>query len=204
MKKYFYKIFTASNGEDALKIYNDKKPDIILLDIIMPKLNGVEVASQIRINDDSTPIIFLTAHSQKDKLLKAIDLQISSYIIKPFGIEELKSSIFKVIEKLDIENCKLRLDDNYIWDKETNELFYKNKQIMITKNEIQLINLLLENKAKFLSVNNIALYVGESCDETIQNNIVQLISRFKKKTRDKIKNNDFFIENSYGNGYRIK
>lgn len=66
----------------------------------MPKSTGLEVASKIRKVDIKTPIIFLTAHSDKDMLLQAINLQVSSYVIKPFKIKELKDSIIKAREKI--------------------------------------------------------------------------------------------------------
>ncbi len=204
LKRYFYKIYTASNGEEALELYNKYNPDMLLLDINIPKINGLEVAKQIRNNDNTTPIVFLTAHSDKDKLLTAIELQVSSYIIKPFKIEELKKTIFKVIEKIDIENSKLKLDNNFLWDKESSELYYKNNLFVLTKNETALIKLLLTHKSTFLTVNEIALDIGDHNIDTANNNIVQLISRFKKKIKKHINSDTFFLENRYGNGYRIK
>ncbi|MEA3289969.1 MAG: response regulator transcription factor [Campylobacterota bacterium] len=205
LKRYFSKIYTATNGESALDIYNTNQPDIILLDVNIPKLNGLEVASRIRETDEKTPIIFLTAHSEKDKLLKAITLQVSSYIIKPFKIQELKDNIFNVIKKINVSNSKLQLLNNFIWDKETYELFYFDEQIDITKNEILLIKLLLANRSRFLTVNEILIEICDKKDEvTGTNNIVQLISRFKKKVRKQTNSEDFFIENIYGGGYRLR
>ncbi|MCK5111499.1 MAG: response regulator transcription factor [Arcobacteraceae bacterium] len=204
LKRYFYKVYTATNGEMALNSYNDYHPDIILLDINIPKLNGLEVASKIRESNKNTPIIFLTAHSDKDKLLKAINLKVSSYIIKPFKIQELKEIIFKVIKEIDIENCKIQLADGFIWDKDSYELFYENNQIALTKNEILLIKLLLTNRSKFLTVNEILLEICTNNNDSIGNNIVQLISRFKKKIQKQLQNDKFFIENTYGSGYKIK
>ncbi len=202
LKKYFKDIYTAIDGNEALKVYKKEKPSIILLDINIPKLNGLEVAIKIRETDTTTPIIFLTAHSEKNMLLKAIDLQVSSYIIKPFKIEELKDTISKVIEKVGYVN--LELENNFSWNSEVSELYYKNKQVTITKNEILLINLLLEHKTRYLTVNEISLEVCTSENDMMGNNVVQLISRFKKKVKKQIKNDKFFIQSSYGNGYRIK
>ncbi|MEA2016846.1 MAG: response regulator transcription factor [Campylobacterota bacterium] len=202
LKKYFKNIYTASDGEEALKVYKNKKPNIILLDINIPKLNGLDVASKIRESDITTPIIFLTAHSEKNMLLQAIDLQVSSYIIKPFKIEELKETIFKIIDKVGYVN--LKLENNFSWNDETSELYYKEKQVNVTKNEIVLIKLLIENRSRYLSVNQISNEVCISENDALGNNVVQLISRFKKKLKKQINSDKFFIQSSYGNGYRIK
>lgn len=204
LKRYFSNIYSATNGEDALFVYNEQKPDIILLDINIPKLNGLKVASKIRETDEQTPIIFLSAHSEREKLLKAVNLQVSSYIIKPFKIDELKEVIFKIIKKLDINTDNIELSSDFIWDKNSCELFYQDEKIVLTKNEILLISLLLENKSRFLTVHDVSLEISINEVDQTGNNIVQLISRFKKKVKKQINNDDFFIENTYGSGYRIK
>ncbi|MEA3512083.1 MAG: response regulator transcription factor [Campylobacterota bacterium] len=204
LKRHFGEVYKAIDGQQALDIYKEKKPDIILLDINIPKINGLKVAANIREIDEETPIIFLSAHSEKDKLLEAIELQVSSYMIKPFKIQELKDVILKNIEKVKLNKNIINLDENFIWSKDTYELYYKDIQIATTKNEILLIKILLENKGNYLTVNEIAFDICTSEKDSIGNNIVQLISRFKKKIIQYINSEEFFIENRYGNGYRIK
>ncbi len=204
LERYFSKVYTAINGQDALDIYNKNKPDIILLDINIPKISGLEVASQIRKNDETTPIIFLTAHSERDKLLKAISLQVISYIVKPFKIKELKDIMVKLIQKIDIKSDMITLENNFVLNISTYELFYNQQQISLTKNEILLVKILFLNRSRYLTAGEIALDICTNDNDTTENNIVQLISRFKKKVLKLIKTNSFFIENTYGSGYRIK
>ncbi len=204
LSKYFSKIYSATDGQAAFDSYVEHGPDIILLDINIPKLNGLELASKIRENDNETPIIFLTAHSEKDKLLKAIDLQVSSYIIKPFKIQELKDNIKKVLKRIEISNHKVHLDNNFIWNIESYELFYKETQIALTKNEILLIKTLVANKSRFFTSSELSLELCINEEDVTGHNTTQLISRFKKKISKQINSDHFFIENIYGNGYRIK
>ncbi len=204
LKKYFSKIYSAVDGLDAFDSYIKHDPDIILLDINIPKLNGLELASKIREKDNETPIILLTAHSEKKKLLKAIDLQISSYIIKPFKIQELKDNITKVLKRIEISNNKVRLDNNFSWNTNSYELFYKDTQIALTKNEILLIKILIENRSRFLTSSELSLEICTSEEDITGHNTTQLISRFKKKISKQINSDYFFIENIYGSGYRIK
>jgi DNA-binding response OmpR family regulator len=204
LKRHFNKVYSAIDGKEALESYNLNQPDIILLDINIPYINGLEVASKIREDNKTIPIIFLTAHSEKEKLLKAINLHVESYIIKPFKISELKENIVKAIEKIEETKTKISLSDDFVWNKDVCELFYKDQQISLTKNEISLIEILILNRSRFLTAQEISLDISCNEDDITGNNIVQLISRLKKKVKKQLQNDKFFIENIYGGGYRIK
>ncbi|RZK38595.1 MAG: response regulator transcription factor [Pedobacter sp.] len=84
-----FKVRLCPNGAVALKLYNELKPDIVVLDIMMPVLDGFAVAKQIRLNDKHTPIIFLTAKSQVKDLVAGFELGANDYLKKPFSVEEL-------------------------------------------------------------------------------------------------------------------
>ena len=95
LKRHFSEITIAKDGEKALELFEEKKPDIIILDINIPKINGLKVAAKIREVNKKIPIIFLTAFSDKENLLQAINLHAFSYLIKPFKIDELINAINK-------------------------------------------------------------------------------------------------------------
>ena len=204
LNRYFVEVYTATNGDDAYDLYVKHSPSILLLDINMPKSTGLEVASKIRKVDIKTPIIFLTAHSDKDMLLQAINLQVSSYVIKPFKIKELKDSIIKAREKIMKKNNKVILENSFIWDGGIGELYYKTKEIQLTKKVNLLIQLLFKNRSQFLNIDEIYYEVSDNKNEDGSNSIVQLISRLKKKIKKTIRSEKFFIENVYGMWYRIK
>ncbi|MEA2099367.1 MAG: diguanylate cyclase [Campylobacterota bacterium] len=92
-------IYTATDGVDALKIYNESKVDIILLDINMPNMSGLDVLREIRKKDDKTQVVLISANSDSQTFVKAINLGISGYIIKPYNPKELKEMITKIAEK---------------------------------------------------------------------------------------------------------
>lgn len=205
LRNLFSEIYKAKNGEQALELYKEHKPDIILLDINMPKVDGMEVAMKIRQEDETTPIIFLSAHSETQRLLNAIDIGAFSYVIKPFRIEELKKPILKLLDKQENKGSLEELGDDYFWDKNSEELFYKKEKISITKNEMLLTKLLIKNRNRFLSAQDIAYDLYEQIGKEFElNNIVQLISRFRKKVLNDLNIEKFFIENIYGSGYKIK
>ena len=201
---YFESSYTAQDGEKALEVYNDKKPDIVLLDINLPLMNGLDVAKKIRETDLQTPIVMITAYSDKDKLLNAINIGVSAYIIKPFKIEEIKQVIEKLIKK-ELEKSKNSLDTEFKWNLYNEQLIYKNQEISLTKNEIILMKLLFENRQNFFTAQELAIDIFLDIQKRDDaNNATQLISRFRKKIMQTLEIDTFFIENVYGAGYRLK
>ncbi len=89
-------LYTASNGEDGLALYKERKPDIVISDIRMPKMDGLEMAKEIKKLDSDINIVFTTAHSESSYLLEAIELQVEGYLLKPVQ----KKSMINLIKKL--------------------------------------------------------------------------------------------------------
>ena len=83
-------VFTATNGEEALEKYSKYKPDIILTDINMPKLDGIEFIEEIRKLEKKTKVIILTSHTETKYLLRAIELHLVTYLLKPVKMDKLK------------------------------------------------------------------------------------------------------------------
>ncbi len=107
----FEYIIVRENGEEGLKAFKEEKPDIVISDILMPKMTGHQMAEEIRKVDDDIPIIFTTAHSDSEHLLRAIELGITHYVIKPIDREKLfsaleKSRKFVLLEK-ELENSRV-------------------------------------------------------------------------------------------------
>lgn len=203
LKDYFSEIYTAQDGEEAISKYATHKPDIVLLDINIPKKNGLEVARIIREEDQETPILFLTAYSDRGKLLDAINLGVSAYLVKPFKVDELKDAIKKIIVKREPKS-HIELGNGFLWNHDTNKLLYKSNELTLTKKEAELINILNNNKQKFLSACEIASEISlQNIKDPKCNNAVQLLSRFKNKVLNSFETEQFFILNVYGMGYKL-
>jgi len=206
LKRLFKEVYIAQDGEEALKLFYEKNPDVVILDINIPKVDGLKVASKIRKENSEIPIIFITAHSENDKLLKAINLQTYSYLVKPIKVHELNNIILKCIKSVldkKEKNPNKILADGFEWNQDKTTLFYKNIRIPLTKNEVILTEFFIKNSNKIFTIEDIIEYCFY--DEDMKNNsVIQLISRFKKKTADIINSKDFFIENIYNKGYRLK
>ena len=126
LKMFFKDVYEASDGKEGYEVYKEKKPDILILDINMPKLSGLELLKKIRQDDSKTKAIMLTAHSDANLLLEAVELKLTKYLIKPISRDELKESLNLVVSELDNyfnENNKiLQLKDGCCWDKDLEEL----------------------------------------------------------------------------------
>lgn len=205
LKRHFCEIIVAQDGEEALQCFENNSIDIVLLDIYIPKIDGLKLASLIRKRNKKIPIIFLTAYSDTKKLLEAINVRAYKYIIKPFMIEELIETINickEDIFKQERANHIKILSDNFMWNQEKKELFFENSKIPLTKNEIMLIDLFVRYNNKTFSIEDINECIFNNNIKT--NSIIQLISRLKKKTTSVTKSNAFFIENIYSDGYKLK
>lgn len=144
-ESYFKTVYSASDGHEALDLYKRHSPDVVILDINMPKINGLEVARRIRQNDTKTRIIMMSAHSEKELLLQATEIDMSRYLIKPVAPYDLKQVLDKVASELISTSNNLnenRLD--YVIEKEG--LIYKNKLLIeLSKSERIALTLLIKN-----------------------------------------------------------
>ena len=190
----FFSVVIASNGEDGLKKFKSFKPDIIITDIMMPFCDGLEMTLQIKELDESIPIIVLSAHSDKEQLLKAIDLGINKYFIKPFDPEELLEHINKLALKLNKQK-QSKLKEDFIFDNNSLSLYKNNISIELTKREKEFFYLMIKNK------NNLVL------SQTIKNKLWdedvndEVLRTFIKRVR--IKTSKDLIENISGQGYLV-
>ena len=99
LDKFYGKTLIASNGEDAILKLKDEKIDLIISDINMPKMDGLEFLEKLRNYDSSMPFIFVTARDEPDMMFKAIQLDIDNYVLKPIDLQNLLFIIDTIIEK---------------------------------------------------------------------------------------------------------
>jgi DNA-binding response OmpR family regulator len=204
LKQHFTNVITANNGRTALELYNEHKPNIALLDISIPYINGLNLASKIREKDSDIEIIILTAYSEKEKLIQAVNLQLFAYLIKPIQYEDFDKVINNILKKLH-KNDYLFLTNDFKWNKNTKELFYCHTKIKLTNKEHAIVSLLCQYPHQYFSPYNIALEIAkeDNLEERKSNTMIQLLSRFKNKTLKELNIKHFFIENIYGAGYKL-
>ncbi|WP_198305802.1 response regulator transcription factor [Arcobacter vandammei] len=194
IKELFFKVGIAKDGEEGLKKFHSFKPDIIISDITMPNLDGLEMCKRIR-EISNIPIIILSAYSQQERLLKAIDIGVSKYFIKPFDIENFIEYLKELSNKIDLEK-RFILKDGFIFMKKSISLYKDDILINLTKREREFINLLILNKNELVNLNSIKnlLWTEEKIsDERVRT----FIKRLRVKTSKEL------IENISSQGYMI-
>ncbi len=204
LRDYFDEIFVVNDGQEALQTYYDKRPDIVILDISMPQIDGLEVARKIREKDENLPIIMLTGHSDRERLLDAVNLKLEAYLVKPVDYTKLNDILDKTIEKIS-ETSIIPFRKELIWDAQTQILRYKNRALKLTKKEKLTIEVLAQNLNKYVSNDALIYHVwdDEIPDESHDNKLIQLIYRLNKKIYEQTDYNEKLVENSYTLGYRI-
>lgn len=202
LNRLFKEVYSVSNGEEALKQYEKNRPDILLLDINMPKINGLEVAKSIRQKDKKTRIIILTAHLEQDKLLFAAELNLTKYLPKPISRSELKNALNDAVSQL--QELKQDLDliileEGYVWNKNSKKLKAHDSDIKLTKYEILLLELLGSAVNRIFTLDEISLHLWSDVEdlETNTTKLKDIIKRIRKKLPKNA------IENVYGAGYKL-
>ena len=190
----FFSVVIAKDGIEGLKKFKTFKPDIIITDIMMPLCDGLDMTIKIKELDSFIPIIILSAHSDKEKLLKAIDVGISKYFIKPFDPKEVIEHINKIAPNLHKQKQVL-LKEDFIFDNNTMSLYKDNSLITLTKREKEFLFLLIKNKNTIVSNQYIkeVLWDEEVNDERLRT----FIKRLRLKTSKSI------VENISAQGYLI-
>ncbi|EOI4812002.1 butyrate response regulator transcription factor BumR, partial [Campylobacter coli] len=192
----FSKVIGAQNGDEGLKKFKKFKPDLVITDIAMPIMDGLDMAREIKEISDDVPIVVLSAYSEKERLLRSIDIGIDKYLIKPVDIEEL----FKVLDCLVGEkieaNMLVKISEEYQFNKTKRTLIHNGKEIVLTKKELAFISLLLKQPGVLVLHEDIKknVWIGEHVSDTA-------VRTFIKRVRDKV--GEDFIKNVPSLGYKI-
>jgi DNA-binding response OmpR family regulator len=206
LEKFFNKIIIASNGEVAFeKIKAESKIDLIISDINMPKMDGLQFLEELR-KHNSIPFIFLTARNESDKMLKAIQLEVDNYILKPIDLQNLLKVINKIVEKLyknyllTEKDLHIKLAENLFWNKTNKTLTLGKEFIKLTKKELLFLEILLNDTNKIHNFEDIIsiLWEEDFIEKDYLSNLKNIISRLRNKIPM------LEIENLYGMGYKIK
>ena len=199
LKDYFAQFYTATNGEDAYKIFFKQKIDVLLVDIELPKMNGIELIHKIRQESKETHIVVISAYTENDYFLSCIEHKIDKYIIKPLTSRKIKQLLEKLESEFynNINNNMTILDDEFSFDHNTSQLLFNNNVIKLTKKEKELFQLLLEYRNSLLSSITIELEIWPELASS-DTRVRSLISRLRAKLNHK------FIETSSSEGYIFK
>ncbi|MBS4535398.1 response regulator transcription factor [Clostridium sp. D2Q-14] len=209
LEKNEYKVITAYDGKEAYEKAIKEMPDLILLDIMLPILDGIEVCKKIK-KDEKTediPIIMLTAKGEEMDKVIGLEIGADDYITKPFGVRELIARIKAVLRRSknikyqdkNLDNKKIKID-NIIIDIEKHEVTVNNEIKELTLKEFELLAILANNRGKVLSRNYLLdkIWGYEFYGET------RTVDVHIRHLRKKLNINNNLIETIRGVGYKIK
>ncbi len=176
----FKNVMIAKDGEEAFQMYEEKKPDILLIDIMMPKKDGLKLAKQIRQNDYNIPIVVLTSFVDRNLLMKSVNLSLDGYLVKPAGLNTITDTICKAIKRKSIDLKILKIAEGTYYNHGTKELTKNGKKISLGVKEQEFFELLLNNYTKTVTKEKIehTLWIDKpACDSALK----FLVSRLRKK-----------------------
>jgi len=201
LDRYFEHIYEAQDGKEAYRIYLDKKPDIMIIDINIPYINGLDLLQKIRLHDHTTRAIMLTAHQDSSYLLKATELKLSKYIIKPASRNDLRLAIEKAVDEL--ENFRVQtksivlLKENHRWLSDTQELYCGSSSIALTNQERQLLSILFSDSNRVFTYDEIIISLWDDYENDKKDSLKTLVKNLRRKLPKES------IKNVFGVGYQI-
>lgn len=194
-------VFLAEDGEQAVEIYKKKQPDILVLDVMMPKKDGFSVAEDIRKENKRIPIIFLTAKSQTSDVLEGFHKGGNDYLKKPFSIEELIVRIKALLDRIEIKsNVDHITIGKYIFNLTKQTLEIDNNIEQLTHREAELLFYLFEKKNEILDRSFILNKLWGNDDFFNARSMDVFISKLRKKLK---KDETIQILNVRGFGYKL-
>ncbi len=211
LEEIFSLVHVAVDGKDGLEKYinfykeNGHHYDVVLSDINMPNMNGIDLIKAIYKQNSKQLTLVLSAHNENEYLMELINIGIRQFILKPLDYNNFLDVIYKVNRDISFEKNKeeikntIILSKDLIWNKLTEELLENNKVIKLTKKESLLISLLLRCPEKTYTNEEILMILwADDFDKSPDiTNLKNIISRLRKKIPS------LNIENIYGFGYKI-
>ena len=202
LKQANYSIDSCRNGEEAYDFFTAAEYDLVILDIMMPKLDGLSVLQKIRLSGSKVPVLLLTAKDSIEDRVKCLDSGANDYLIKPFAMEELLARIRVLLRKpgttpnnlLQVSNLALELDTQIV--KRDNQI------ITLTSKEFNLLRYMMQNQGIVLSRDKLEQHIW-NYDYSGGSNVIDVYIRYLRKKID-----DGFepklIHTIRGQGYVLK
>jgi len=190
-------VVCANDGEECKNILEQEKFDLFVFDINVPKIDGLTLLEMIHKEKKMVPTIFISALIDIEDITRAFDIGCHDYLKKPFHLKELSIRIDKIIKTSDVPMKHKRVSKSYSFDCENMTLYYNNEPQVISKRQLQIIELLTNNRSLVCNYDMFRDYVWN--DDFIDNATIRAeINRAKKVLHE-----DFII-NIRGIGYMIK
>jgi len=196
-------VFEASDGVEAYLLYKSINPDVMIVDINMPNMNGIELVTKIRQEQDlNTKIIMLTAHTDVDTLVKTNELYLTRYLVKPPKRRELLEALEKALidkDTIDIrKKVYVKLDSGFMWYSKRSVLIDNTKEIHLTKKETKLMAYMSTRLGEIVSYEDLIYNVWDDSDTYSIDSVKNVVKNIRKKTSQDL------IKTAHGMGYILE
>ncbi|MBO5000972.1 MAG: response regulator transcription factor [Bacteroidaceae bacterium] len=195
-------ISIAFNGEEGLRTFHTQKPDVVVADVMMPRMDGFEMVRRIRQTDRTTPVLFLTARSGINDVVEGFELGANDYLKKPFSMQELIIRIKALLHKafVDKEQTNLFEIGNYLFNAVSQQLSYAGTSQELSHRESEILRRLCEHRNEVVNTQSILLELWG--DDSFFNS--RSLHVFITKLRHKLsKDERIRIVNVRGIGYKL-
>jgi DNA-binding response OmpR family regulator len=205
-----YRVLMATNGTDALRQAKEIEPDLIILDLMLPKMDGLEVCKTLRSQDINTPILMLTAKSEEFDKVLGLELGADDYLTKPFSIRELLARVKANLRRVEVDKKEsmLKKDKTELnigavkLDSSKRKVTISGEAISLTPKEFQLLHLFASNPGKAFSREDLLTeiwgYQFEGYDHTVNSHINRLRNKIETDPSDPV-----YLKTVWGVGYRF-
>lgn len=196
--KCSYAVDTACDGEEALENYYSNFYDLIILDLNLPKIDGIEVLKEIRLENKEINVIILSARSEIEDKIIGLDLGANDYVAKPFHFAELEARTMALLRRdFCIKDTIIQIN-NLRLDTALKKVFYNSSEISLTKKEYAILEYLILNRGKVVSAEKLIEHIWESDTDNFSNSFKVHIYSLRKKLPENV------IHSTRGLGYYVE
>jgi len=194
---FFKKVVDVGDGVEALEEMMLSNYDVLIFDICLPNMDGLEAIKNIRIKNKKIPIIILSAHTEQEYLWRAVELKITKYLTKPFDKTSLIDTLKEVALELVDNNFEVKIKERCIYNPCTKSVVYEDKDIQLSKSESRLLEFFIKRENQTVTFEQIYDYIWEF-EQPSKEAIKSLIKELRKKVAKEC------IKSVYGIGYKFE
>ena len=196
--KLGYIVETAADGEQALEQYYSNQYSLIILDLNLPKLDGLDVLLEIRKENINIPVLVLSARNEIEDKIKGLDMGANDYLSKPFHFSELEARVRALLRRNFKTAPTVIICDSIRLDTSLRMVFFHDSRVPLTKKEYGILEYLMLNRGRVISGEELIAVVWESDADSFTNAFKVHITAMRKKLPEN------FIKNEKGQGYYVE
>ncbi|PKM51683.1 MAG: DNA-binding response regulator [Firmicutes bacterium HGW-Firmicutes-7] len=202
LRNLSYAVDTAFDGEEALYCYEVNEYDLIILDLNLPKVDGLDVLENIRSYDSTTKILILSARTKVDDRILGLDKGANDYLVKPFDFGELEARIRNLLHRDFSQRPSILVAGNLQMDTKAKKVSFNGIALNLTRKEYGILEYLLLHKNQVISAEQLTEHVWDSEFDSFSNTLRYHIHSLKKKLNENIHQD--LIRTVHGQGYIIE